>query len=71
LTIIRLPGGHFNPTARQHGFLNPRGLHAGDLPNIEVPKTTQLSVEYLVADVTLDPGPRSQRSPRRVAARFS
>jgi superoxide dismutase, Cu-Zn family len=52
-------GGHFNPTARQHGFLNPRGPHAGDLPNIEVPTTTQLSVEYLVADVTLDPGPRS------------
>jgi Cu-Zn family superoxide dismutase len=52
-------GGHFNPSGRQHGFLNPRGPHAGDLPNIEVPTTTQLSVEYLVADVTLDPGPRS------------
>lgn len=52
-------GGHFNPSGRQRGFLNPRGPHAGDLPNIEVPATTQLSVEYLVADVTLDPGPRS------------
>lgn len=49
-------GGHFNPSGRQHGFLNPRGPHAGDLPNIEVPATTTLAVEYLVADVTLEPG---------------
>lgn len=52
-------GGHFNPSGRQHGFLDPRGPHAGDLPNIAVPSTTQLSVEYLVRDVTLEPGPRS------------
>jgi superoxide dismutase, Cu-Zn family len=52
-------GGHFNPTKQQHGFLNPRGAHAGDLPNTEVPSSTQLSVEYFVADVTIEPGPRS------------
>ena len=52
-------GGHFNPTDRQHGFLNPRGPHAGDLPNIEVPASTQHSVEYFLADITIDPGPRS------------
>jgi len=52
-------GGHFDPSGRQHGFLNPRGPHAGDLPNIDVPATTQLSVEYLVSNVTLEPGPRS------------
>ena len=52
-------GGHFNPTNRQHGFVNPRGAHAGDLPNIEVPATTQHSVEYFLADITIDPGPRS------------
>jgi Cu-Zn family superoxide dismutase len=40
-------------------LLNPRGPHAGDLPNIEVPSTTQLSVEYFLADVTIEPGPRS------------
>lgn len=27
-------GAHFSPQARQHGFLNPQGPHAGDLPNI-------------------------------------
>lgn len=29
-------GGHLNPTAHQHGNLNPAGPHAGDLPNIVV-----------------------------------
>jgi superoxide dismutase, Cu-Zn family len=50
-------GSHFNPTNRQHGFLSPRGPHAGDLPNIEVPATTEHSSEYFIADVTLNPGP--------------
>ena len=27
-------GGHFNPTGRQHGHLNPNGPHLGDLPNL-------------------------------------
>jgi Cu-Zn family superoxide dismutase len=30
-------GGHFNPDDRQHGIENPKGKHAGDLPNIHVP----------------------------------
>lgn len=29
-------GGHWNPTTRQHGRLNPAGMHSGDLPNLEV-----------------------------------
>ncbi|WP_372733227.1 superoxide dismutase family protein [Novosphingobium sp.] len=29
-------GGHLNPTAHQHGSLNPAGPHVGDLPNIVV-----------------------------------
>jgi len=52
-------GGHFSPARRDHGFLNPSGAHAGDLPNIFVPSSKELSIEYLVPDVTLDPGPRS------------
>ena len=52
-------GGHFDAAGHQHGFLNPRGHHAGDLPNIEVPASTQHSVEHLVANVTLEPGPRT------------
>jgi Cu-Zn family superoxide dismutase len=52
-------GGHFNPTHREHGFLNPRGVHAGDLPNIEIPGDLRYSAEYFVDGVTLDPGPQS------------
>jgi superoxide dismutase, Cu-Zn family len=29
-------GGHFNPTGAQHGTANPRGPHAGDLPDVNV-----------------------------------
>jgi Cu-Zn family superoxide dismutase len=29
-------GGHFNPGKKQHGLQNPRGPHAGDLPNVTV-----------------------------------
>lgn len=29
-------GAHFDPNGREHGFLSPRGPHAGDLPNIMV-----------------------------------
>ncbi|MFS0771676.1 superoxide dismutase family protein [Sphingomonas sp. 1P08PE] len=27
-------GGHWNPTSRQHGTMNPQGPHEGDLPNL-------------------------------------
>lgn len=29
-------GAHWNPTARQHGTMNPAGPHEGDLPNLIV-----------------------------------
>ena len=29
-------GSHFNPLNKEHGFDNPNGPHAGDLPNIVV-----------------------------------
>jgi Cu-Zn family superoxide dismutase len=31
-----LAGPHFNPGGKQHGFENPMGFHAGDLPNLDV-----------------------------------
>ena len=52
-------GAHVSPGRREHGFLNPRGPHEGDLPNLTVPSTRALSVEYLITDVTLDAGPQS------------
>ena len=29
-------GGHWNPTQRQHGSMNPNGQHEGDLPNLVI-----------------------------------
>jgi Cu-Zn family superoxide dismutase len=53
-------GGHFSPIERKHGFMNAAGPHAGDMPNVHVPQETrQVSAEFLMADVTLEPGTRS------------
>ncbi len=52
-------GDHVDMTGHTHGFLNPGGPHSGDLPNLDVPASRNLSVEYMVADATLDAGPRS------------
>ncbi|SEL25313.1 superoxide dismutase, Cu-Zn family [Sphingomonas palmae] len=29
-------GGHWNPTMRKHGSMNPQGPHEGDLPNLVI-----------------------------------
>jgi len=29
-------GGHWNPTAHQHGKENPAGPHSGDMPNLDI-----------------------------------
>ena len=45
-------GGHFNPTARQHGIRNPAGMHAGDLPNVSVTGGT-VRLEFFTTAFTL------------------
>lgn len=52
-------GGHFNPDGSGHGFLNPDGPHAGDLPNIFVPAGGVLRVDLTNERVTLTDGPAS------------
>lgn len=47
-------GGHFNPDDQQHGMENPQGLHAGDLPNIHVPASGELTVEHFAIGLALD-----------------
>ncbi|MGP4078386.1 superoxide dismutase family protein [Pseudalkalibacillus sp. R45] len=49
-------GGHFNPTDKKHGFENPKGFHAGDLPNINVGKDGMISVSVVSKHVTLQKG---------------
>ncbi len=50
-------GSHFNPSKRQHGFENPKGHHAGDIPNIAVFENGKVEVELILPDVTLVEGP--------------
>ncbi len=40
-------GGHYNPGTHQHGFENPKGAHAGDLPNVFVPASGEVQVDVL------------------------
>jgi superoxide dismutase, Cu-Zn family len=52
-------GGHFNPTDKKHGVLSAAGMHAGDLPNLNVPESGKLKVDVFAAGVTLGPGKNS------------
>jgi len=52
-------GGHFNPTGEQHGWNNPQGHHAGDLPNVHVHEDGRLAVELFTDAVTLGDGETS------------
>ena len=52
-------GAHFNPKKAEHGTANPRGPHAGDLPNITVDATGQGHLEVTNPLLTLEQGPAS------------
>ncbi|GIN20677.1 MAG TPA: superoxide dismutase family protein [Bacillus bacterium] len=49
-------GGHFNPGHKEHGFHNPKGYHAGDMPNLEVNSEGKVDEIIKTADVTLERG---------------
>lgn len=42
-------GGHWNPTSKQHGSMNPAGPHEGDLPNLTVAADGTGSLTYDIA----------------------
>jgi Cu-Zn family superoxide dismutase len=48
-------GPHFNPGQHKHGML-AGPAHAGDMPNLHVPQSGDLSVEILNAAITLEKG---------------
>jgi Cu-Zn family superoxide dismutase len=48
-------GAHFNPDHQKHGMLVGEG-HAGDLPNLHIPDSGKLEVEFLTNKVTLEQG---------------
>ena len=52
-------GGHFNPAAKEHGLENPKGSHAGDMPNLSVGPDGSGKGEFLARGASLDAGPGS------------
>ncbi len=56
---FKTSGGHYNPTKKNHGMLDPAGLHAGDLPNLVIPKNGKLDFELFAEDLTLADGPNT------------
>jgi Cu-Zn family superoxide dismutase len=60
-------GAHFNPTNAKHGIMAGHG-HAGDMPNLFVPASGELTAEVLNAAVTLEKGkPNSIEQPAGTA----
>ena len=47
-------GPHFNPDNHKHGMLSGHG-HAGDMPNLHVPQSGELSVEVMNTAVIIGP----------------
>jgi superoxide dismutase, Cu-Zn family len=47
-------GGHFAPHGRQHGFENPAGPHAGDLPNLRANAQGIADTSFVAASVRLN-----------------
>jgi superoxide dismutase, Cu-Zn family len=49
-------GGHFAPGGRQHGFENPQGPHAGDMPNLRANERGVADTSFLVTTVRMGTG---------------
>lgn len=47
-------GGHFNPTGLHHGIESADGPHAGDLPNIYVPASGEVTFEMFNTRLAVD-----------------
>jgi superoxide dismutase, Cu-Zn family len=49
-------GPHFNPEQKKHGLKSPEGHHAGDMSNITIPASGNLSLTVVNKDITLEKG---------------
>jgi Cu-Zn family superoxide dismutase len=49
--------GHINPKHKEHGFLNPKGPHFADLPNIYVHDDGSSHTEFHVFGLSMKDGP--------------
>ena len=48
-------GPHFNPGGHKHGVLSGPA-HAGDMPNLHVPQSGELTIELVNSQITLERG---------------
>lgn len=48
-------GGHFNPAEKNHGMLDAKGPHAGDMPNLHTDAQGKVKQEMLNAMITTAP----------------
>jgi len=62
-TPFSTAGGHYNPMGMEHGLNNPKGPHAGDNENIEIPSSGAGTISFTTNRVTLTPGPTSLLDP--------
>ena len=49
-------GGHWNPTAHQHGLKNPQGAHMGDMPNLVIGADGTGTLRFSLAGGTIEGG---------------
>ena len=49
-------GAHFNPHSKEHGYLNPKGKHAGDLPNLEIEENGSFEMQFVTNEISLEKG---------------
>ncbi|MGD0444399.1 MAG: superoxide dismutase family protein [Edaphobacter sp.] len=53
---FKTAAGHFNPDSKQHGFENPMGHHAGDLPkNVTIGEDRTGQATFKIDYLSLDP----------------
>ncbi|MEJ2069014.1 MAG: superoxide dismutase family protein [Syntrophobacterales bacterium] len=56
---FKTAGGHFNPYGKEHGLKNPKGPHAGDLPNNTIGPDGRGHFEIMATLVTLKSGEKN------------
>jgi len=49
-------GGHYNPTGVSHGFNSKDGAHSGDMPNLVVPDSGKIEIDYFLEGVRVNDG---------------
>ncbi|SEI10560.1 superoxide dismutase, Cu-Zn family [Halobacillus karajensis] len=52
-------GNHFNPLSKEHGLMNPKGAHVGDMPNVEADQSGMIDTELMLPEAKMKEGQKS------------